>query len=350
MASRSLPRPHAGDLHSVSTRRAGGARIRAASPPSRRAAACFGVVIVLALAASSRSAADGAAPTASRLPPQERLPLGPRANAPVSAGGDAASSPARNGTTAAGAAATAATDGAERDPSARSALDGVPELLAAPRSTQASKVPATAAGDEPVAASAAGASAAGASTAAAGSAPVKGSSPANASTSSSAVGSFASSWFDKGLVLSTLLPVALLAVVAVALRGVLARGAGRASRPSGVLEILARYPVGRGQSVALLRVGRRVVVVHQADRSMTTLCETSDPDEVADLVARSRDAGRDSFARLLARRRDAVDPFEGAETVDLTAPSASAPSPPSATGRPTRPSRERTLTFRELRG
>ncbi|HAW95818.1 MAG TPA: hypothetical protein DCX60_06040, partial [Phycisphaerales bacterium] len=56
--------------------------------------------------------------------------------------------------------------------------------------------------------------------------------------------------------------------------------------PEGVASIMARYPVARGEHVVLLEVGRRILVVHQASGSMTTLSELTDRDEVADMRAR----------------------------------------------------------------
>ncbi|MEY2794972.1 MAG: hypothetical protein RIR10_688, partial [Planctomycetota bacterium] len=61
---------------------------------------------------------------------------------------------------------------------------------------------------------------------------------------------------------------------------------GPGKRPSGVVEILARYPVARGQQVVLLKVGRRVLVVHQGAQAMQTLSEFSEADDVADLISR----------------------------------------------------------------
>lgn len=62
--------------------------------------------------------------------------------------------------------------------------------------------------------------------------------------------------------------------------------AGAGSRPSGVVEILAKYPVGRGQNIVLLKVARRIVLLHQTGSSMTTLSEMTDADEVAEVLAR----------------------------------------------------------------
>jgi flagellar biogenesis protein FliO len=63
-------------------------------------------------------------------------------------------------------------------------------------------------------------------------------------------------------------------------------GATRPGRPAGVLEVLARYPVGRGQHIAVLRLDRRLLLVHHAGTRMEPLTEISHPDEVASLIGR----------------------------------------------------------------
>jgi len=76
-------------------------------------------------------------------------------------------------------------------------------------------------------------------------------------------------------------------------------------RPSGIVEILARYPVSRGQSMIVVRFGRQIVLTHHAGGTMTTLCEISDPDEVARMLARleAGASGRDAerFRTMLQR-------------------------------------------------
>ncbi|MDG2055092.1 MAG: flagellar biosynthetic protein FliO [Phycisphaerales bacterium] len=57
-------------------------------------------------------------------------------------------------------------------------------------------------------------------------------------------------------------------------------------RPSGVLEVLGRFPTGRKQSMVLLKLGRRIVLVHQTPMGMQSLAEVVDPDEVASLLTR----------------------------------------------------------------
>lgn len=75
-------------------------------------------------------------------------------------------------------------------------------------------------------------------------------------------------------------------------------------KPSGVLLVLARYPVGRGQNLVLLKLGRRLLLCHQAKGEMATLCEIQGEDEVAAMLARieagSRGKDADRFEKLLA--------------------------------------------------
>ena len=70
--------------------------------------------------------------------------------------------------------------------------------------------------------------------------------------------------------------------------GPLARG----GRPSGVLEVLGRYPIARGQQLVLLRLVSRVVLLHQSRSGLSTLSEVTDADEVAALLARVEAATR----------------------------------------------------------
>jgi flagellar biogenesis protein FliO len=106
-------------------------------------------------------------------------------------------------------------------------------------------------------------------------------------------------------------------------------------RPSGVLEILARYPIARGQSLQLMKIGRRILLIHQSGSSMSTLTEVTDGEEVAALLTRmeagvrSREALRFKTAlRTFQDEHDRLAPphlpaphgrdIERAEIVDLT--------------------------------
>ncbi len=70
--------------------------------------------------------------------------------------------------------------------------------------------------------------------------------------------------------------------------------AGRA--PSGVLNVLARYPVARGQSLVLLKMDQRVLLLSQSSDGFRTIAEVTDPDEVASLIIRTRDEEGESLA------------------------------------------------------
>ncbi len=82
---------------------------------------------------------------------------------------------------------------------------------------------------------------------------------------------------------------------------------GRA--PSGVLEVLGRYPISRGVTLVLLRVDRRVLLLSQsssrrAGTSMSTLCEITDAEDVASLLVKARDDEGETMAR---RFQDLLD-------------------------------------------
>jgi len=85
---------------------------------------------------------------------------------------------------------------------------------------------------------------------------------------------------------------------------------GRA--PAGIMEILGRYPVGRGATLVLLKLDRRILLLSQsaggrfgAGAGFQTLAEITDPDEVASILIKARDAEGDSmserFRTLLGR-------------------------------------------------
>jgi flagellar biogenesis protein FliO len=101
---------------------------------------------------------------------------------------------------------------------------------------------------------------------------------------------------------------------------------GGGARPAGVLEVLARYPIARGQHLLLLRMGQRIVLLHQGQQGIRSLAEVTDAGEVAALIARMEAGARADEARQFSRAledfesehaRIAVDPSRG-EIVDLT--------------------------------
>ncbi len=71
--------------------------------------------------------------------------------------------------------------------------------------------------------------------------------------------------------------------------------AGRA--PSGLLSVLARYPIAKGNTLVLLRLDRRVLLLSQTNQGFTTLAEIDDPEEVAALIMRAEDEEGASLTR-----------------------------------------------------
>lgn len=99
-----------------------------------------------------------------------------------------------------------------------------------------------------------------------------------------------------------------------------AMGAGPS--PAGILEVLGRYPLSRGTSLVLLKVDRRILLLAQGAPGLrvrggaplpATLCEITDPEEVASILIKANEAeGRSigaTFRQALAgfeRQHDGV--------------------------------------------
>src|SRR4029077_6101766 len=78
------------------------------------------------------------------------------------------------------------------------------------------------------------------------------------------------------------------------------------------VQVLSRSPLTPRQQVVLLKVGRRVLVVADNGSQMNSLCQITDPDEVAGLVGQLRSekgsgagqgAGAGAFGGLFGRSR-----------------------------------------------
>lgn len=106
-----------------------------------------------------------------------------------------------------------------------------------------------------------------------------------------------------GGALSVVLGVLLLCRLFLKRAAMTMRGAGR---PSGVIEILSRYPVGRGQQLVLIKLARRIVLAHLSGSTMRAISELTDPDEVAGLLARM-EAG--ASERAASRFRAVLNEF-----------------------------------------
>lgn len=102
-----------------------------------------------------------------------------------------------------------------------------------------------------------------------------------------------SSALPLGVVLVVIVGAACLFRKAVRSGGSLAASLGAAGRaPAGLLEVLGRYPVSRGQTLVLLRVDQRVLLLSQCQPvrgdagRFSTLCEMSDPADVASILTK----------------------------------------------------------------
>jgi flagellar biosynthetic protein FliO len=84
---------------------------------------------------------------------------------------------------------------------------------------------------------------------------------------------------------------------------------------SGALEIMARLPLTPKQSLVLVKMGGRMVLVGVSPERVNTVCVVDDPEQVAELVGRIASQSRDSSARAFRQSLDhQVDTFdEGTE-------------------------------------
>ena len=141
--------------------------------------------------------------------------------------------------------------------------------------------------------------------------------------------------------LPTALALGATLLVIVLARSAIKRFGGKlpgAKRPEGVVMVLARYPVARGQQIVLLKVGGRVIVANQGAQGMQTLSEFSSQAEVAELVARCEAGDRAksafSFDALLRQSDKSFDgaAAKGASTNAPTNAAAKSAAKPTARG------------------
>lgn len=123
---------------------------------------------------------------------------------------------------------------------------------------------------------------------------------ADASRSSTGMGSIISMRTVGALALVIAIALALKLILSRSLRrsGSLAAHLGPAGRaPSGVLTVLGRYPLGRRQSLVLLKVDRRVLLLALGEAGAHTLTEITDAEDVASILVATRDDEGSSMSR-----------------------------------------------------
>lgn len=158
--------------------------------------------------------------------------------------------------------------------------------------------------------------------------------PAPARSSAAVERTPAPSSMDSGWAAGARAIAALLAVIGIAItlawllkRGAQAKGGLRASlgpggaSPAGVLRVLGRYPIARGQTLVLLQMDQTVLLVAQTygrgTANLSTLSEVTDPDRVASLLMKARDSEGESVSqkfKILMERLNS-EPAERAITV-----------------------------------
>jgi len=91
--------------------------------------------------------------------------------------------------------------------------------------------------------------------------------------------------------------------------GSLAGGFGPGGRsPAGLLAVLGRYPIAGGQTLVLLKVDRRVLLLSQTRSgrfgstvNLSTLCEITEAEDVASILSKASDEEGRSLARTFER-------------------------------------------------
>ena len=69
--------------------------------------------------------------------------------------------------------------------------------------------------------------------------------------------------------------------------------------PSDVLDVLGTASIDARHQTALIRCGRRILLVALSQSDATTLCEFTDPSEVDELVAQTQGGSKRAFAKAL---------------------------------------------------
>ncbi|MCH7814685.1 MAG: flagellar biosynthetic protein FliO [Planctomycetes bacterium] len=119
-------------------------------------------------------------------------------------------------------------------------------------------------------------------------------------------------WYRSGL-MSLVVVLGLIGAVAVVVRRLVP---SVRNMSSGAIEIIGRHTLAPKQSIALVRVGRRLLLVGITAEQINRLCEIDDAAEVSDLLGRipgrERSDGTEDFEHLLdGSAADLRDSLEG---------------------------------------
>ncbi len=117
--------------------------------------------------------------------------------------------------------------------------------------------------------------------------------PSQAPAETTGIGALTATAVPLAVVVGVIIIAAVLFKRAVKSGGSLAAAIGAGGRaPAGLLEVLGRYPIARGQTLVLLKVDQRVLLLSQSQATrghcggFTTLSEITDPGDVASILAK----------------------------------------------------------------
>jgi flagellar biogenesis protein FliO len=92
----------------------------------------------------------------------------------------------------------------------------------------------------------------------------------------------------------------------------------RATNGKGVIEILARHPLAKNQSIVLVRIGSQIVALNQGRETSESILVVSEPTEVAKIIGQIEGQSPSSiqagFTKLLANARMDLEQGADAET------------------------------------
>jgi flagellar biogenesis protein FliO len=145
-------------------------------------------------------------------------------------------------------------------------------------------------------------------------------SDSSGSGSKSAAPSAQSSTFDVTRVLLALIAVVALIFVLMAAAKRIFPGAAPI-RASSAVKVLARCPISPKQHLLVIQFGKRLVLVGDTGTNLNPLCEITDPEEAAGLLAQTRDESISAARRFdsffgLARKGFAETPAPPGERFD----------------------------------
>lgn len=149
--------------------------------------------------------------------------------------------------------------------------------------------------------------------------------PTQAPAETTGVGTLTAMAVPLAVVVGVILVAAMIFKRAIKSGGSLAAAIGAGGRaPAGLLEVLGRYPIARGQTLVLLKVDQRVLLLSQTQATrghcggFATLSEITDPGDVASILAKVGESEASGPAsRFNAMLADADGQHEGARPKGL---------------------------------